>query len=670
MLKFFSCKINTESKTESKKDFFKMRIIQKFLIITFLIYASIYASVAHAAALQPPRANLDESEVYFTNAYLYFMSRNYWSTQNNLDRALGSNTYLVDYYLLNGLTLDRIGDGNGALASLNRYLEVRPLDPSVPRITKNISEQNAILNLIPGTAPVPAGWKFSRTDIMTEWNTGFTRPLSVKGMGKIKSLGQTVCISDTFGDRVYIKPALNSSNIQVIGGNNRLFREVNVKKPVITFPMGDGTYMIVNSDGEIFTFANLNEHNGIISPDFVGRLNSRNISDAELISLNELVIADPVERNIGFYNAITLDIMSFWFPPEFTGDLLFEPIAVEGFGDWVAIADRGNSRIYILNVMSREYFLINNVPLPRDILWSPLGELFILTEEGSIYNFIVDFGTRSYANRNNGALYSGLENIWALFRSPNGDLLCLEAGASKLYKAIMTPPREGEQGFLGIFNPALTMQTENRESFIVNATLMTPFISYLHSSRLIAQSAWNNRTMRSYALWSRRFNFDGMLIHRPLGTGQVLPMNLRPAQVNRGNDVREALSSFWVLHKDTLTNVVIDSSISFTIDDLTSLLRFCLLNGLELDVWAREITSPGLIRASAFTGGKIIYSLKNAVELTAPDSRLQIQIPLPEELSSSGYPGRSMLAIYLDAGLIQSRAWMPLWPDLFTPPSR
>ena len=176
--------------------------------------------------------------------------------------------------------------------------------------------------------------------------------------------------------------------------------------------------------------------------------------------------------------------------------------------------------------------------------------------------------------------------------------------------------------------------------------------------------------MRAYALWSRRPKFDGMLIHRPLPVGQMLPLNLRPAQVNRGNDVREALSSFWVLHKDDLTNVIIDSSIPFTVEDLTMLLRFCMLNGLELDIWARNAASPGLIRASAFTGGKTIYSLKNAVELTAPDSRLQIQIPLPEELSSSGYPGRSMLAVYLDAGLIQSRAWMPLWPDLFTPPSR
>ncbi len=645
-----------------------LRIILLILLIVLSVFVNV--SGVYAAALQPPRANLDESEVYFTNAYLYFMSRNYWSTQNNLDRALGVNTYLVDYYLLNGLTLDRIGDGVGALASLNRYLEVRPLDPSVPRITKNLSEQNAILSAIPGTAPVPAGWKFSRTDIMTEWNTGFTRPLSIKGMGKIKSLGQTVCISDTYGDRVYVKPANNSGAIQVFGAKSGVFREVAVNRPVITFPMGDGTFMIVNADGEIFTFANLSEHAGIISPDFVGQLSSRNISDAEIISENELAIADPVERTVGFYNAATLDVMAFWFPPEFTGDLLFEPVAIEAFADWLAIADRGNSRIYILNVMSREYFVINNVPLPRDILWSPLGELFVLSEEGSIYNYIIDFGTRSYANRHNGAMYSGLENIWALFRSPEGDLMCLETGASKIYKSIMTPPREGEQAFLGIFSPTLTMQTENRESFIISATFMTPFTSYLHTSRLIAQSAWNNRTMRAYALWSRRPNFDGMLIHRPLPTGQVLPLNLRPAQVNRGNDVREALLSFWVLHKDTLTNVVVDSSISFTIDDLITLMRFCLLNGLELDVWAREIASPGLIRASAFTGGKVVYSLKNALELTAPDSRLQIQIPLPEELSSSGYPGRSMLAVYLDAGLIQSRAWMPLWPDLFTPPSR
>ena len=63
---------------------------------------------------------------------------------------------------------------------------------------------------------------------------------------------------------------------------------------------------------------------------------------------------------------------------------------------------------------------------------------------------------------------------------------------------------------------------------------------------------------------------------------------------------------------------------------------------------------------------EIMKSVVNAVNIPVKRTHLQIQIPLPIELSSSGYPGRSMLAVYLDAGMIQSRTWMPLWPDMFT----
>jgi hypothetical protein len=135
--------------------------------------------------------------------------------------------------------------------------------------------------------------------------------------------------------------------------------------------------------------------------------------------------------------------------------------------------------------------------------------------------------------------------------------------------------------------------------------------------------------------------------------------------VRTGADIRTVLPQYWLLHKDSLTNIIVDASLSMSMDDMLMLLKFCVLNGLELDIYARDVPSLGLTRASRFTGGKTVYALGNTLELPVHMSHMQIQIPLPLELSSSGYPGRSMLAVYLDAGLIQSRAWIPLWPDMF-----
>ena len=116
-----------------------------------------------------------------------------------------------------------------------------------------------------------------------------------------------------------------------------------------------------------------------------------------------------------------------------------------------------------------------------------------------------------------------------------------------------------------------------------------------------------------------------------------------------------------------LINVIVDSSILFSLDELLTLTRFCLENGLRLDVWARDIPPLPLVRASAFTGGTTLFSMAAPPKVSPPWSRVRIQIPLPRELSSSGYPSRSMLAVYLDIGLVQMKAWIPLWPDLLFP---
>ena len=630
--------------------------MRKFYILLTILFAfPVYAA-------EVPRADLDEAERYFNNAYVHFMRRDYREAQIYLDHAINENTYMVDYYMLSALNLNRMGDIDGSMSALRSYIEVRPLDESAPRIGRNFTELDGALRTVLGTAPIPVNWKSAQSTVQTEWNTGWVRPFSIKGMGKIKSLGGTVCIPDTFGNEIFIHQGSHAGVLNAFTGEND-FKRVQVPQPVIAFPMGDGTFLIFTANGDIYHIENLNES---ATADFTSQTESTAVTDAELISANQFALADPVERCITFYEMQRFDPIMRWFPPEMSGDLLFEPIAIERYADWLAIADRANSRIYILNITSREFFTINSVQLPRDLIWSSLGELFILNEDGEIYDFVIDFGTRSYANRNSSALYSGLNNIWSFFHSPYGDIICLDIGASMLYKSLMIPSRDDVPGYLSIYNPVMATNTENRESFIIDATFMSPFMSYANNTRTVAHAVWNNRSMRCNVMWQRPGNFDALFIHGAIPRGQILPINLRPAQVRRGSDISAVIPSFWLLHKSTLTNVIVDSSISFTMDDMMTLLKFCMMNGLELDIYAREIPSLSLTRASAFTGGKTIYSLRNAIELPVQRSHMQIQIPLPVELSSSGYPGRSMLGLYLDAGMIQSRAWMPLWPDMFT----
>lgn len=611
-----------------------------------------------------PRANLDEAERLFNNAYIHFMRRDYRDAQVYLDQAARENTYMVDYYLLSALNLNRMGYVDEAVTALNSYLEVRPHDVSAPRISRNFDEQDRVLRSVLGTAPIPVSWRYSESNVQTDWDMGYTRPFSIKGLGKVRSLGATVCIPDTFGDKVFIKhDQRGGMPASFLHGN---LYEFNVPSPVTVIPMGDGTFRVFNSDGEVYGLPRI-EGNTNISADYLYTLPSLVVSDAEYIAENLFAVSDPADRNVAFYSTAAYDLrVRYWRPPLVDGDFLFEPVAIEPYADWLAVADRMNDRIYILNIITHDYFALRGIAKPRDLAWSVTGELFVLTDEGKIFDFIIDFGTRTYANRNNGALYSDLRNSWSFFKSPEGDINWLDMSVSKIFKNIMMPSRDDVPGFLSIYNPSISVDTEGRESFIIEAALMSPFMHYANNARIVAQSVWNDRNMLCNVGWHRPGNFDAVLFHAPVPRGTVFPLNVRPSQITSGRDIQSVLASMWLLHRETLTNIIVDASLPFTENDMLMLLKFCVLNGLELDIYAREIPSLGLTRASAFTGGKTVYSMGNTLELPVQRTHLQLQIPLPEELSSSGYPGRSMLAVYLDAGLIQSRAWIPLYPDMFT----
>ena len=616
-------------------------------ILIMAVLGLLLGAALPSVGAELPRAELDESERHFTRAYDYFLERDYWNTLDYLDRALKANTYLVDYYLLRGLTAARTGDFEEARKALSDYLEVRAMDRTAPRILNWFLAQERLLRSVLSPLPIASRWQFSQPDLQKEWGGGILRPFNVKGLGKVDALDTVLCLCDTLGGNVYLSEEGNG------------FRAVSVPSPAAALPVGDGTFFVFGVDGEVHSFSDISGEN--ISLDLRGHVNSH-IVDACWISEAEFAVADPIARSIDFYDRESLRHLASWSPPE--GDMLFEPVGISQYANWLAVADRGNGRVYLLDAVSRREFFFAEDPMPRDIAWSSLGELFVLSEKGELFRIGLDFGRKEVRSFNR--LRADLQDAWALFPSPWGDLYCLDVSASRLFKATMLPSQDTEQGFLGLYGPVLALD-KDKESFLVEATLGTPFVSYFKDAMAVAHSVWNERTIRSSMQWSPRPSLDALLLHRTLSQGSVLPPTLKEVRTESGQDIRIALPPLWSLHRGTLTNVIVDSSILFSPDELLALTRFCLENGLRIDVWARDIPSLPLARASAFTGGTTLFSMAGSPKISPPWSRVRIQIPLPRELSSSGYPSRSMLAVYLDIGLVQMKGWIPLWPDLLFP---
>lgn len=622
--------------------------MRRKILIVLAVWGLSLGVVFPSFGAELPRAQLDESERHFIRAYAYFLSRDYWNTLDYLDRALKANTYLVDYYLLKGLASSRTGDFEEARKALTSYLEVRAMDRTAPRILNWLLAQERLLRALLGPSPVASRWQFSQPDLQEEWGSGILRPFNVEGLGKVEALDAAFCLADTLGDKIYLNE-----------GKEGGFRSVSVPSPAVVLAVGDGTFFVFGTDGDVHSFFTLSGEE--VSMDLRGRVESH-IADAVWLSGTEFAVADPVARAVAFYERESLRHLASWTPPD--EDMLFEPVGMSRYANWLAIADRGNGRVYLLDAVSRRDSFFVEVPMPRDVAWSPLGELFVLSEKGELFRAGLDF-VRKEA-RNLDRLETGLQDAWALFPSPYGDLYCLDVSASKLYKAAMLPSRDTEQGFLGLYGPALALD-KDKESFLVEATLGTPFVSYFRNAAAVVHSVWNERTIRSSVQWMPGALLDALLLHRPLPQDHVLPPALKEVRVESGQDIRIAIPPLWTLHQGTLTNLIVDSSLLLSSEDLLYLTRFCLENGLRLDIWARDIPSLALTRASAFTGGTAIFSVVGLPRLSSPGSRIRIQIPLPKELSSSGYPSRSMLAVYLDIGLVQMKGWIPLWPDTLFP---
>jgi len=632
------------------KTFFSARAA--FICVAIFFFCAFASS---AFAIELPRAQLDESERHFTEAYRRFLARDYWRALDALTRALRVNIYFVDFYLMQGLILNRIGDFGAGRESLEYYLEVRPMDVMVPRILDYSIGQRRALQRIVSPAPVPVQWRASRVDLQNEFDLGHMRAFSVRGMGKAAMQGRNLFLADTIGNRV-----IHREN------TSRRINIIDVDSPVAVLPMGDGSFHIMSAAGRVYHSMVLAGIAHTFTPELRGILENTFITDAVMISANEFVVADTVTREVAFYSLATLtgqpvtEHIWTWSPPD-NGGALFEPVALSAYGQWLAVADRGGGNIFFLNLANRREFFSAELPRPRDVAWSALGELFVITEDGDLFKITADFrdGRVESADR----LKSELTDGWALFNTPDGDVYCIDISGSRLWKAVPFPDTEISLGAVALSAPSIKWE-EGTESILLNATLMSPFRTFSRTSPMVGHVAWNNRAIRAFAEWnpSGAERMELLLFNRPVAPGAVNSV-INSVVVENSGDIRAALPSVW--SGRALTNIIIDSTVDMTAEDLKIITLFCLNNGVELNVWARSVPSVELVRAAGLTGGSVIFSLTNQPDLSLPNAEVLIRIPLPYDLSSSGFPSRSMLSLFLNVGLMHTRNWIPLWPDMF-----
>ena len=147
---------------------------------------------------------------------------------------------------------------------------------------------------------------------------------------------------------------------------------LEVANPVVVLPLVPSESLLLQKNGEVRSIKFDFTSNKITSRE-EARLQV-NVSDAALIDSTLMVVADRTGQSIRFYGLPSMGETAEWRPTDSdTTEKLFEPVAIATYGPFIAVADRGNNRVFVLDSYTLSTRDVFDVELPRDVEWGNHG---------------------------------------------------------------------------------------------------------------------------------------------------------------------------------------------------------------------------------------------------------------------------------------------------------
>lgn len=600
-----------------------MNKLSKYLTLFFLFFASFFFLSLPASALTT--AKRQEAEKYFFDAYLSYVHSDYWKSCIALDKALNLNTYMVDYYFLKGLNLQRMGLLEEAKRSFRYYLEVRPQDQVAHRLVEDITNETKYLETYLNGKHEENQWIITSQNIKESFNLPVFEILNIKGLGKTISFNNTILLTDQIGN-----------TLSIVNVSNGTKESVSLDEPVTSLFATPNSFLVFSRKGEI---DQITRNNNEIKVNKVYQL-SHMISDATWISEREIAITDASNRQIIFLSYPDFKIRKTW-QPSLEG--LFEPVAIDVYGQFLAIADRNNERIIIYNTETGENTCFSSRQ-PRDIQWGIDGSLFVISDEGQLSNNIIDFNRLDLSQATECGIFPG---AWTLFRMRD-KIGILDVAGYSYWETYPVPLVSAASGFFSVSHPDV-LQSDDSTVLTLQGTFLTPFTSYVKNNVFVASAIWNEQTLKPVVSYPLPVEYDNIaMIEAPLE-----------------QDLDQKLNLIWNDKKPFLRHIVVSNAFTLSKEDALTLTSFCIHNGVTLSFFISDKNATlWMERAASLTGGIVAPSLELAQSFEPQNDFLQLSLVLPQSPEISGYPDQSMLALYMDVGLLQTRDWLPLCPNL------
>ena len=609
--------------------------MKKFIIIflpIFFVSTILICFSSQIHALELPPAQRQEAEKYFLKAYTAFLSRDYWGSCDYLNQALDLNTYMVDYYLLKALNLQSIGQLDEAKRTLRYYMEVRPNDSSAQRLLGDLTTEKDYINTcLFKNIDSSFQWEILQKKLKQTANTSLFKPINIQGLGKGVISNGLWALPDQIGDILWFFSPETGSVISS-----------PVKEPASAVFMNERILLVMGRRGEVYRLS-LSDNATAPQVEELGAL-SCTVSDIVWQSDSEFIVANISGRNLLFVSYPDLQIKNTWVPESTKKP--FEPSALASYGPWIAIADRNNDTVFLLNKVTRE---IKNICIsqPRDIEWGIDGSLFIVSDKGSLMQVKNCF---SQNESKTSILSVDMSGCWSLLR--DRDIIWgVDTRGLYLWEIWPLPDPTLSQGFFFAYEPTLQRNNDGSDYLRLKGAFSAPYYAYSNQNPFIASAVWGGQNMKPTVSLLPSIQYS-QIAFIEITAEKAVPLIERIRQI-------------WERQKETLRHIVLSEASILEPEELASLVSFCIHNGIALSF---SVSDGGACMwmelAAALTGGTVAPTPELAAASQVKNKILSIEMSLPAVKGVSGYSEQSMLSLYIDLGLLQMRNWLPLWPEI------
>jgi hypothetical protein len=622
--------------------------LQRTLFLLLLIMlTAVFPPAISGGELSQPAVDREASEAAFFSAYDHFLKNRLWDALDFLSEAISQNVYFVDVYYMRSLVQRRLGLYADAADSMSQYLEVRRDDYRARIILEVMnSERDMIKNLLAADGE-PSALSFSSHTVNSLLSLPTHDPLSLRGiagLGKISSSGEHIFVCDTLGGRVWIFDR---------GGGRHV--SIALERPAAVMPVSRDIVFVFLEDGSVYKMtlgtsleATLDE-----SP----RLDA-GIADAACVDSTFFAVADRRGGYLRFAELPAMRETVKWRPPdEESGGKLFEPVAVAAYGPILAAADRSGGKIYVLDAYTLNLLDSFETERPRDVEWGPLGELYALSENGTLFSRYpvgaVSADIRTVAD--------GMNEAWSVTWADDS-LLAASVSARTWWKGGALPGNRDVFGALRLHDPWIET-SDGTDNLMLRGTVTSPFQNFIQGKVPTTQVIWRGE-VRPSRITSVSASFDDKARFYAPAAG-ALPNGESVTPAGSVSDVMSDIASLSRMGENIPRVLVLDSRISVPDDGAEPFLAFLLQQGVRLDIHAVAKPASMLMnRLSKMTSGKTYYTEEINWIPRNDSAEWVLSIPLPPDITTYGYPSDSTLSMFSDIDMIRFSDWVPIWPSL------